>query len=105
MMLPGDIFHPGETLKDELVARNLTQKSLATMMGIKPNVLSELIHGKRNFTAELAVKTEKALGIDAEFWMRMQIRYEINLIRKLAKDNIQSSKLNTKQKKALSQVI
>ncbi len=50
------------------------------MIAIKPNVLSELIHKKRNMTAELAVKIEKVLGIEAEFWMRIQSKYEIDCV-------------------------
>lgn len=80
-IVPGDIFHPGEHLSDELTERGFTQKAFAEQIGVMPNVLSELIRGKRNFTPELAVKIEKALGIDAEFWMRLQVRYEINLVR------------------------
>jgi addiction module HigA family antidote len=77
-LVAGDVFHPGVMLADELSARSLTQKVFAEMLGIKANVLNELIKGKRNFTAELSVKVEKALGTPAETWMRMQYQYEIH---------------------------
>ena len=57
-MLIGQIFHPGEHIKDELEDYNLTQKQLAEKLGIKPSVMSELVNGKRNVTAALAIKLE-----------------------------------------------
>ncbi len=80
-LIPGDAIHVGDILKDELQARHFTQKAFAELIAIKPNVLSELIHKKRNMTAELAVKIEKILGIEAEFWMRIQSKYEIDCVR------------------------
>lgn len=80
-MVPGDVFHPGVILADELAARSLTQKAFAEMMGIKANVLNELIKGKRNFTAELSIKIENALSVPAEVWMRMQYQFEIHQLR------------------------
>ena len=35
--------HPGELIKDELKERQMTQKQLAELTGIKPSVLSETI--------------------------------------------------------------
>jgi addiction module HigA family antidote len=79
--LPGDLFVPGEHLKDVLKTRSIKQKDLAKQIAVRQNVLSELITGKRSFTPELAVRLEKALGIDAEFWLRLQARYDVLLIK------------------------
>ncbi len=88
-------FHPGEFIKDELVARGMKQSALCVEMHIAKNVLSELIHGKRNVTALLALKLETALGINAEFWMKLQVQYDINLIRnKYPKSNISKAMYN-----------
>jgi len=94
-LVPGDAFHPGEFIKDELDARGITQKDFASKMGIRPNVLSEIITGKRNITPALAIKLEAALDFDikAEQWMRLQVGYEIDKIRikhrnALLRDNI-----------------
>ncbi len=43
----------------------MTQKELALKMEIAPNILNELIKGKRNITAALAIKLKKVLKIDA----------------------------------------
>ena len=70
--------HPGELIKDELKERNLTQKELSKMTGIKPSVLSETINGKRSVSLNVAVALEKALGISAEVWMNLQTQYDLD---------------------------
>ncbi len=81
-ILPGDLYHPGIYLKDVLKTRSIKQKDLAVQMSIRQNVLSEIITGKRNITPNIAVKLEHALGIEAEFWLRLQARYDVLLIKK-----------------------
>ena len=70
--------HPGELIKDELKERNLTQKELSEMTGIKASVLSETINGKRSVSLNVAVALEKALGIPAEVWMNLQTQYDLD---------------------------
>ena len=70
--------HPGGLIKDELKERNLTQKELSEMTGIKPSVLSETINGKRSVSLNVAIALEKALGIPAEIWMNLQTQYDLD---------------------------
>ena len=74
-------IHPGEILSDELAARDLLQKDFAKQIEMKPSHLNELLKGKRNFTAQLALKVEAALGIEASFWMRAQGEYFLDVAR------------------------
>lgn len=70
--------HPGELIKDELKERNMTQKELSELTGIKPSVLSETINGKRSVSLSVAMALEKALGIPAEMWMNLQTQYDLD---------------------------
>ena len=79
--IPSHATHPGVLIADEVEYRGIKQQELANVMGIASSVLSEIIHGKRNITPELALKFEKALDIDASYWMRLQVGYEIAQIR------------------------
>lgn len=74
-------IHPGEILKDEIEAAGLKKSFVADLLGIRPNHLSELFKGKRNVTADLALKLEKALGIDASFWIRLQGSHDLTVVR------------------------
>jgi HTH-type transcriptional regulator/antitoxin HigA len=80
-LVPAIAIHPGETIKDELEAREMSQAELASLIGMKKTQLNEVIKGKRSMNADLAVLLEKALGIDADYWMNAQKNYELDLAR------------------------
>jgi HTH-type transcriptional regulator/antitoxin HigA len=103
--LPGDIFHPGEYIKDELDARGLNQKNLADAIKVSKTEISLVIHGHRDINAKLAVLLEKALGIDAEFWMNLQVKYDIDLVKKKFHKAIKVSKIPAAKKSKLKQLI
>ena len=72
---PFRAVHPAEIIKDEIKARSMTQKELAERMGMQAPNLSRLLKGE-NITASIAQKLEDALGIPADFWMRLQTQYD-----------------------------
>lgn len=104
-ILPEDSFHPGEFIKDELEARKMKQQALADEMGISKSIVSQIINGKRNITPFLALKIEKALGIDAQLWMRLQIRYQLDTIRLNQMDALKKAKIQSKKKSDIKEVI
>jgi HTH-type transcriptional regulator/antitoxin HigA len=71
--------HPGELIKDELAARNLTQTQLAELISVKLPNLNDVIKGKRSVSAELAVLLEFALDIPATYWLNLQSQYDIDI--------------------------
>ena len=74
--------HPGEVLAMELESRGFKKIDFAAKLGIRPSQLSELLHQKRHISAQLAIKLETLLGIDADFWMRIQSNYDLTIERK-----------------------
>lgn len=72
-------IHPGEVLKEELLERGITQKTLAEMIGMRPSHLSELLNGKRSMTIAIADKLQTALGIDSQSWMNLQTQYNYDI--------------------------
>jgi HTH-type transcriptional regulator/antitoxin HigA len=73
---------PGETLRDELRARGLTQKELATRIGRPPQAINEIVRGRKAITAETALALEGVFeGISARFWLNLQADYELTLAR------------------------
>ncbi len=73
--------HPGEILKEEVEARKMKKKSFAQKLNIAPSNLSEIFAGKRNISADMALKIEQALDIEAEFWLRVQNRHDLIIVR------------------------
>lgn len=86
-LTPFAATHPGEMIKDELKERQMTQKQLAELTGIKPSVLSETINGKRSVSLNVAVALEKAFGIPADIWMNMQTNYDLDSADITERDN------------------
>jgi addiction module HigA family antidote len=70
-------LHPGDVLQDELEARDIKKSHFAAQLGMKPGHFSELLHGKRHISAATAIKLEKLLDISAEYWMRVQVYYDL----------------------------
>jgi len=80
-LIPFKAIHPGEIIKDELEAIDMTQKELAILLGVKSSYINEIIKGKRNITAEIAVLLEEVFKIPAMHWMSYQSQYDIDLQR------------------------
>ena len=74
-MIPNHLTHPGEILKDELDARNMSQIELVKKTGLSKSQVSQIINCERNVSPLIAIKLEQALGIKAENWLNLQSRY------------------------------
>ena len=84
------LVHPGIRLKKELVARSLKKKDFAEQLGIHASQLSDLLNGKRHFNAMLALKLERLLGIESDFWLRLQNSYDLNVARMKMPENAEN---------------
>ena len=71
------LIHPGEMIKDEIIARGITQKELAKQIGVSYTVFNEILNGKRPVTTEYALLLEAALGINASIWIGLQADYNM----------------------------
>lgn len=75
-------IHPGELLGEEIDVRGMTQKALAEAMMRPPQVVNEIVRGKKAITADTAVQLEDALGISAQLWLGLQTQYDLILARR-----------------------
>ena len=74
--------HPGEILKEEIEYRGISQRSLASAMGLSYSVINEIVNGQRSLTPFSALMFETALGVEADTLMRMQLKYNMQTARK-----------------------
>lgn len=70
-------IHPGEILKDELEALGISGAALACQRKAPENRISGIMRGRRNITADTALRLGKWFGNSASFWMNLQKRYEL----------------------------
>lgn len=73
--LTPQLIHPGELLKEELQAREISQKQFAQLINMPYTALNEILNGKRSMSVDFALLVEAALGIDADILINMQTRY------------------------------
>lgn len=70
--------HPGEMLLEEfLKPLGLTQVELATRLGVSYPRVNELVHAKRDMTPDTALRLERLLGVEAQFWLNLQLGWDL----------------------------
>lgn len=70
--------HPGEMLLAEFIEpANLTQTEVAQRLAISFPRLNELIKGKRGVTPDTALRLERLFGMDADFWLTLQLHWDL----------------------------
>lgn len=70
--------HPGEILlEDFLNPMGLSQVALAAHIGVPVQRVNEIVRGKRGVSPESAWLFGQALGTSPEFWMNLQINYDL----------------------------
>ena len=78
---PNIAIPPGEHLDEELETRGMTQRALAELLGRPPQMISEVVRGKKAITADFALELEGALGIPAHLWMNLEANYRLTKAR------------------------
>lgn len=74
--------HPGEILREEfLIPLGQTQVALAEHIGVPLQRVNELVRGKRGVTPETAWLLAQALNTTPEFWLNLQVAYDLALSR------------------------
>jgi addiction module HigA family antidote len=72
--------HPGEILLLEfLEPMGLSQYALAKAIGVPPQRIGEIVHGRRAVTAETALRLGRYFAMDARFWLNLQTRYDLDV--------------------------
>jgi addiction module HigA family antidote len=78
---PGILTTVGEILSQELEARALSQRAFAELIRRPEQVVSEIIRGRKRITAETALDFAEALGIEAEFWLNLEVNFQLDQAR------------------------
>ena len=74
----GPPTHPGEMLPEEfLKPLGISQVELVRLIGISYPRVNDLVHGKRGMTLDTALRLEKLFGMEAQFWMNLQLAWDL----------------------------
>lgn len=69
---PAQVFHPGEHLRDELLARGISKRAFAKKIGIPERYILRICRETRDITSWDAMRIGRGLGTSAELWINLQ---------------------------------
>lgn len=72
---------PGEILKEEFLdPLGISQYRLAKAIGKPQSAVSDIVHGKRTITPDMAYLIGTALGTTPDFWLQLQTTYQLKTL-------------------------
>jgi addiction module HigA family antidote len=84
--------HPGEILREDVLnPLDMSVNQLAKALAIDAARVNEIVRGRRGVTADTALRLARYLGTTAEFWMNVQMRYELEVARQAKQKEIERS--------------
>lgn len=79
--------HPGEMLLEEfLLPMELTQRELADAIAVPYQRVNEIINARRGVTPSTALRLSKYFGTSTDFWMNLQLRWDLYQAREAEAD-------------------
>ena len=80
-MTTAESIHPGEHLSEILDELGITQYRLAKAIGVPQVSIHDIVHCRRTITADTALRIGQALGMTPDFWLNLQLRYDLDVAR------------------------
>jgi addiction module HigA family antidote len=85
--------HPGEMLLEEFLnPMELTQRDLADSIHVPYQRINEIINGRRGVTPSTALRLSKFFGISPDFWMNLQLRWDLYFAQQSEADDLKTIK-------------
>src|SRR5580698_10763347 len=73
-------IHPGEFLREDfLVPLGLSANALALALRVPVTRISDILRERRGITADTALRLARYFGTTPDFWMKMQLSYDLAL--------------------------
>jgi addiction module HigA family antidote len=83
--------HPGEMLVEEFLnPMQITQRELADAIHVPYQRVNELVNQKRGVTPSTALRLGKFFGMSADFWLNLQVRWDLYRAQQIEKTDLDS---------------
>lgn len=69
--------HPGNLIKGELAELGVSIAEAAAVLGVTRQQLYRVTKGESAISPDMALRLEKAIGSSADFWLRLQMNYDL----------------------------
>ena len=87
-------LHPGEILQQEfLEPMGLSQNKLAMALRVPARRINEIVLGKRGVTADTALRLARYFGMSPQFWLGLQMDYELDKVQDAVESKIEAEVL------------
>ena len=80
-MKTNDPITPGEILLEEyLKPMEISQKSMSRAIGVGPQGINDIVHGRRSITPAMSIRFGAFFGQSDQFWHGIQVEYDFRRI-------------------------
>jgi addiction module HigA family antidote len=88
--------HLGEVLLEEFLRpMGLSQRELADAIHVPYQRVNEIINGRRGITPSIALRLAKFFGTSPDFWLNLQLRWDLFFAKQAEADNLKTIKTIT----------
>ncbi len=71
--------HPGEVLREDfLKPLGMSASTLAAALQVPSNRITEILRGRRDVSADTALRLARYFGTSPEFWLNMQTSHDLS---------------------------
>jgi addiction module HigA family antidote len=72
--------HPGEVLAEEYMKPlGLSASALGKAIGVPGNRISDIVRGRRDVSADTAIRLGRFFEVDPRFWLNLQAAHDLSL--------------------------
>jgi len=93
-------IHPGEHLAEELGELGMSAAELARQLGVPTNRVTGILNGTRAVTGDTALRLGHFFGTSPQFWLNLQVLYELRLAERKVGRSIRALPILKRQKTA-----
>jgi addiction module HigA family antidote len=79
-------------LEEFLKPMGFTQRELADAIHVPYQRINEIINGRRGMTPSTALRLSKFFGVTPDFWMNLQLRWDLYFAQKSESNELKSIK-------------
>jgi len=82
-------IHPGEILREEFLRpMGMSANELARSIYVPAPRINDIVLERRGVTADTAVRLARFFAMSEEFWMNLQLQYEVRAARQRLRSTI-----------------
>src|SRR5438309_12051503 len=82
-------IHPGEILREDfIVPLGISMNKLALDLRVPVTRIAEIVHERRGITSDTALRLARYFNTTPQFWMNLQILYDLEVARDKAQTRI-----------------